>query len=56
MSELRPFQNRTAELLWRMHTLKQNIEFLERNNMSTKAETAKLIAIQTELIEKEQTA
>jgi hypothetical protein len=46
----------TADLLWRIKTHKENLEFLERSGMSTKTETAKLIATLTELIEKGQIA
>lgn len=56
MTGLPLFATRTAELLWRTDTLKQNIEFMERMGWSTKAATAELIAIQTELIEQGQTA
>jgi hypothetical protein len=56
MSDQPLVQNLTADLLWRIKTHKENIEFLERNGMSIKTETAKLIATLTELIEKGQTA
>lgn len=45
------FENQIAELLWRIDTLKQNIEFLERNKFNTKPEMVKLLSVQAQLIE-----
>ena len=56
MSDQLLVQNPIAELMWRLKVHKENLEYYERNNMSTKTETAKLIATLTELIEKGITA